>query len=1615
MPSGRGLSILLILFLAALAPAAPALALVHYVDAARPNDSGDGLSWATAKKTIQGAINATTAAHQVWVKKGTYAEAIQLRSGAALYGGFSGSETRLDQRAGKAQDTILDGGPVAAQHVVTLDGVTNTLMDGFTITGGLTTSDAGVEVDGGGGMLFRNANATNRVENCLIHGNAAHCGGGIFMRESSPLIRRCMIFNNRAEEGGGIYCASRSINDPQYTPAMSTTNPEFTSCTLANNIVASGSGGGMYLWQANAVLKACTLSGNKAGSGGGASFFSSGSSLVNCVISGNASGGQGGAFTLSHDASQFINCTIDANEASQGGALWSVNESKTLLRNTILAHHAGIAILPSYETDLVTLRHCLFHANSAADLLLGTGAVVSGANAINLKLAGAAGNVSGDPLFVAGPAGTLNGLPQYDAASCSSLLPVKGGGLAPGAFKGRLLQISLAQSATQMLVLDNTATAIRVLGDATEWVTDYASWQVMDYHLRNGSAALDRGAGDSAAPGDFEGDVRPGADGLYDIGADEAPAAYAAAPDSAAPVSSVAALPDEVTSATFNIQALASDAESGVAAVRLYYRRNGGAWTLYPDAATSISATSFWTVSFNSALAGGDGDYEFYSVARDRAGNQEAAPAGADAATLIKAHFFSPVVYVNSAATGKNNGESWTDACRTIAKGLAYAATFNIREVWVARGRYSETLTMPGNVSLYGGFAPGATQFSQRDTQPYMTVIDASKANGGEPALHVIAMNAIANARVDGFTLTGGVANYSRMDGYDPGDDSGGGVFCAGATACEIANCTITGNSAYAYGGGIGAYHSDVSIRDCMVFENTAFGGGGVSFQEGASQLRGSRICGNRSTYCAGVYVDLLYQNSALTIEDCAISANGSNPYSDSEGVAGLFIASVMAPVQVRNCIISGNAAGYGVGGIAFYSSSLVQIVNCTIADNTSRGSFGAVHVYPVSTTLQAVPLLKNLILAGNSLNALTGTTEGLTLTDCLQSADSRTSYTLAGSPRFLMGPGGTLTGDAVLVGPYRYVLTDSQARWKPGALIGKLVIPDLRARGQALVVDNTSTTLVVAGAGQALAGAKYQFVDYHLGRGSAAIDAGDMTGAPALDMERNPRPVDIPGVGGESSGKTVDLGAYEAMASTPPRIRVTPALDPVNFGAVDIIDGPTPPRAVAIYNLGFRRLTFSSPALRLAGRDAADFTTTVTAGALTGLDPGTSCTVAVAFDPVTTGTKTAALLIASDDPDAPLTTVSLTGQGIIPKTTITRMPTPQLADPDSSATFSIAATGRAPLTYQWYRDNTPLADGPRISGAQTTTLTLSGLTRADEGYYQCRVASSAGSARSNSVRLTVKCRVWVISPYGLLNPPPGVYLRTRNSSFSITMTSATVNTAPGERLAFSGWTGQNTSPVSGASSANFSFIVTGDSTVTLHWTKQYALQAAVDPPDYGTVAPGSGWYAPGLLSLEARPCSSDSLFTGWSGALSGAMTSASLNLNGPTSVTAHFAARPGATGAVSINVRPPTVGWTLKDSANRVIEGAGPSCQTVAPGPLTLTWKTPPNHNAPAANPVLRVVPPGGEVSIMELFDPADDAKRRQGNAIVRYLLGLTSDPAGLDLNGDGRVSITDVVRGLK
>ncbi len=73
-----------------------------------------------------------------------------------------------------------------------------------------------------------------------------------------------------------------------------------------------------------------------------------------------------------------------------------------------------------------------------------------------------------------------------------------------------------------------------------------------------------------------------------------------------------------------------------------------------------------------------------------------------------------------------------------------------------------------------------------------------------------------------------------------------------------------------------------------------------------------------------------------------------------------------------------------------------------------------------------------------------------------------------------------------------------------------------------------------------------------------------------------------------------------------------------------------------------------------------------------------------------------------------------------------------------STVVLSAAATGSAPLSYQWTFNNSNLVNSTRISGAQTATLTISNALVTDTGNYVLLVSNAAGSTNSLAAGLTV-------------------------------------------------------------------------------------------------------------------------------------------------------------------------------------------------------------------------------------------------------------------------------------
>lgn len=97
-----------------------------------------------------------------------------------------------------------------------------------------------------------------------------------------------------------------------------------------------------------------------------------------------------------------------------------------------------------------------------------------------------------------------------------------------------------------------------------------------------------------------------------------------------------------------------------------------------------------------------------------------------------------------------------------------------------------------------------------------------------------------------------------------------------------------------------------------------------------------------------------------------------------------------------------------------------------------------------------------------------------------------------------------------------------------------------------------------------------------------------------------------------------------------------------------------------------------------------------------------------------------------------------LVGGGGCTAPSITTHPSAVSVNAGATASFTVAATGTTPLTYQWQKNSVNLSNGGDISGATSTTLSIANCEEADEGNYRCVVTNACGNATSNNAWLDV-------------------------------------------------------------------------------------------------------------------------------------------------------------------------------------------------------------------------------------------------------------------------------------
>ena len=269
------------------------------------DDANDGLSWKTARRTIQSAVDSAVSYDTVFVTNGTY----------SAFSATNNLSLSIRSVEG-AEKTVIDGG--GSKRPATLGAIqyhTTTDLRGFTLRNGYASQSGGGAYGG-------------TLRNCVLSGNRAGGGSSSYGGGGSAysLLYDCTVTNNSATYGGGTYYGT------------------LYRCAIAGNNASNG--GGSY----KGMHYDGRYSGNTAAQGGGANE----TGLMRCTIEYNTSSSFGGG-CFSGGAT---NCLIRANSASHGGGLYSATAVNCQLSDNRALQYAGGA----YSSTLV---NCTIVGNSA--------------------------------------------------------------------------------------------------------------------------------------------------------------------------------------------------------------------------------------------------------------------------------------------------------------------------------------------------------------------------------------------------------------------------------------------------------------------------------------------------------------------------------------------------------------------------------------------------------------------------------------------------------------------------------------------------------------------------------------------------------------------------------------------------------------------------------------------------------------------------------------------------------------------------------------------------------------------------------------------------------------------------------------------------------------------------------------------------------------------------------------------------------------------------------------------------------------------------------------------------------------------------------------------------
>ena len=285
----------------------------------------------------------------------------------------------------------------------------------------------------------------------------------------------------------------------------------------------------------------------------------------------------------------------------------------------------------------------------------------------------------------------------------------------------------------------------------------------------------------------------------------------------------------------------------------------------------------------------------------------------------------NPVLFVNAAATGNNDGSSWKDAFVNLHDGLERLPG-GCGQIWVAGGTYFDgPFGVPSGAFLFGGFNGTETNLAQRNWQANPTILQTELPFHGS---------------------TVGIGNQAGLDGFMLRQFVPGPAMVVTDGTPMIQNCVFTPVSGNTYAAIINAgnptfnncqflnwpqtalvNNSGAILQSCVFTGNSdSVNGGAITAGTGAGILARDCVFSGNSGGLAGGVSLLTGTNS--TFLRCSFTGN--------TGITGPGALAIGTNTSVLdNCLFAANASLQGAGAVRYGGTNLL-VIHCTLANNTA-------------------------------------------------------------------------------------------------------------------------------------------------------------------------------------------------------------------------------------------------------------------------------------------------------------------------------------------------------------------------------------------------------------------------------------------------------------------------------------------------------------------------------------------------------------------------------------------------------------------------------------------------------------------------------------------------------